>query len=227
MNAAQIENDTLRLWHGAHYWSPPIEVRAPKSGQAEAGAGLYLCAHYLNARSYAKGGGSVIDVRVRSDLRFLEDIEVDVHELIAVAKVIPRLKRRQAILDDLVFCGERARDGKIVGLNALVNLAINNDAMVGAPAVAITEFIVSKGADASLNRRSNGDDWLVVFNPKVVVQAKARPAADVGLAEYERPPVLEQLAACDRWRAQCAAAAQGLSPPLKARDGGPVRSLGP
>lgn len=185
--------DTIELWHGAHRWDPPPEIRAPKNGNAEYGAGIYATTHYMTARKYALGGGSVMSLKLNGNLRLLEGVETDVQELMEVARGIPRLKNKDKILSDLDRRAARSRDGKTIGLDTLLNLAVNNNSMIGAPAVAITEHLVSKGIDASLNERSGNEDWLVVFNPKIIISAKARPAASIGLDEYERLKVKDQL----------------------------------
>ncbi|MEJ6002743.1 hypothetical protein [Paucibacter soli] len=187
-----MEN-ALRLWHGAQSWEPPPTIRPPKKGQAEHGAGIYCCAHYLTARKYAAGGGLAMDIFLKPNLRFLEDIKVQVSDLIEAARSIPRLRARDQIISDLERCGARASVPGVVGLNVLVNLAVNYDAMIGQPAVEITKFIVSRGADASLYERTSGDDWLVIFNPEVILAARKRPSATIDLAEYDRPRVRDQL----------------------------------
>lgn len=183
----------IQMWHGAMRWEPPFEVRAPKGGQAEHGAGLYLCCHRLTAVKYAKGGGNLVHVVVDTKVRWLEDISVSADVLLDAARRIPRLRQRDNIMRDIERAGLR-RDGTL-GLNVLANLAVNYDAMVGQPAVDISKFMVEHGADASLYERPSGDDWVVVFNPETLLRARVVRSAEAGNFPYDFPSVREQLQA--------------------------------
>ncbi|MFK4705744.1 hypothetical protein ABIC83_002583 [Roseateles asaccharophilus] len=183
----------LRLWHGSHGWEPPPTIRPPKNGNAEHGAGLYLTSHYLTAHKYAKGGGATMDVFVDPSLKLIEGMKISADTMIAAARAIPRLRKREEIIDDIKRCSERSKEPGIVGLDVLINLAVNHDAMIGNPAVEITKFVVSQGADGSLYERIGGEDWLVIFNPAVIHTARRRPAATVELHEYDRLRVRAQL----------------------------------
>lgn len=183
----------LQMWHGAHHWESPFAVRPPRGKRAEHGAGLYLCCHRQTAQGYAKGGGNLVHVVVDEKLRWLEDITVSPEVLMDAARAIPRLRRRDDILRDIEQAGRR-RNGTL-GLNVLVNLAVNYDAMVGQPAVDISHFLVEQGADASLYERSSGDDWVVVFNPNALKRTRIILARDADLYPYDFPRVREQLQA--------------------------------
>ena len=197
----------IQMWHGAMRWEPPFEVRAPKGGQAEHGAGLYLCCHRLTAIRYAKGGGNLVHAVVDEKVRWLEDISVPADVLLDAARRIPRLRQRHNIMSDIERAGLR-RDGTL-GLNVLANLAVNYDAMVGQPAVDITRFMVEQGADASLYERPSGDDWVVVFNPNALLRTRVVRSAEAGDFPYDYPSVREQLKAL-------AAAAAATPAPLPA-----------
>lgn len=181
----------IQMWHGAHHWESPFEVRAPRGKHAEHGAGLYLCCHRQTAQGYAKGGGNLVHAVVDKKMRWLEDVTVTLEVLLDAARAIPRLRRRDDILRDIEQAGRR-RNGTL-GLNVLVNLAVNYDAMVGQPAVDISRFLVEQGADASLYERYGGDDWVVVFNPSVLKRTRIILACDAHLYPYDFPSVREQL----------------------------------
>ena len=183
----------IQMWHGAMRWEPPFEVRPPKGGQAEHGAGLYLCCHRLTAIKYAKGGGNLVHAVVDEKVRWLEDISVPADVLLDAARRIPRLRQRHNIMSDIERAGLR-RDGTL-GLNVLANLAVNYDAMVGQPAVDITKFMVEQGADASLYERPPGDDWVVIFNTQALLRARVVRSAEAGEFPYDFPSVREQLQA--------------------------------
>lgn len=194
MTAPNVRTLTgIQMWHGAMRWQPPFEVRPPKGGQAEHGAGLYLCCHRLTAIKYAKGGGNLVQAVVDEKVRWLENISVPADVLLDAARRIPRLRQRHNIMCDIERAGLR-RDGTL-GLNVLANLAVNYDAMVGQPAVDITMFLVEQGADASLYERPSGDDWVVIFKPQALLRARVVRSAEAGDFPYDFPSVREQLRA--------------------------------
>lgn len=194
------ENGCIRMWHGAQRWQGQPEIRPPSKGQTEHGAGIYTCAHLQTARKYAAGGGRIMDMTLKGDLVLIDDIQAPASALIQAARDIPRLKNRDLIIADLEMCQKKSRDGINVPLEALINLVCNHGAMFGKAAVEVTEFVASQGADALLNTRSNGDDWLVLLNPEVIVFAEHRPAASIAVSEYELPRVRDQIKAFEASR---------------------------
>lgn len=181
------------LWHGSQKWTPPPQVRAPKKGQAEHGAGIYTTTHYQTARKYAAGSGVGVQLWLKPSLTFIEEMNVNAAMLLEVARKIPRLRSRDAILSDIDECALRSRDGQTVGLNVLVNLAVNHNAMFSSAAQDITAFLVEQGCDASLYNRSGQEDWLVIFNPKIITGYDLRPAKTIDIGEYELPQVRRQM----------------------------------
>jgi hypothetical protein len=204
----------IQMWHGAMRWEPPFEVRPPKGGRAEHGAGLYLCCRRHTAIGYAKGGGNLVHTVVDEKVRWLEDISVPADLLLDAARRIPRLRQRESIMSDI----ERAalRHGGALGLNVLTNLAVNHDAMVGQPAVDISRFMVEQGADASLYERPSGDDWVVIFNPKVLLQARVVRIADAGNLPHDFPRVREQLQALKTASAETQSPLHAAAEPARA-----------
>lgn len=180
------------LWHGAQRWDGVPGLRAPRVGHAEHGAGLYCTTEYATARKYAAGAGSTRLMTIDGSVRLLEGLRVHPDVLLQAVKSIPRLRAKQAILDDIAWCAERSKTDTI-GLNTIINLAAHHKALSGAPAVAISEFVASQGADASLYER-HGEDWLVVFNPAIVLSSKPVRANDVDITAFSLPRVRACLA---------------------------------
>ena len=145
---------------------------------------------------------------IDGSVRLLEGMRVHPDVLLHAIKSIPRLRARQAILDDIGWCAERSKSDTI-GLNTIINLAAHHKALSGSPAVAISEFVAAQGADASLYER-HGEDWLVVFNPAIVLASKPVRANDVDIAMFSLPRVR----ACLMPAAQTAAHEQVCQPSL-------------
>lgn len=183
---------TFTLWHGAQRWDGKPGLRAPRVGHAEHGAGLYCTTEYMTAKKYAAGAGSTRLMTIDSSLRLLENIRIEPDAMIAAIKAIPRLRAKQAILDDIGWCAERSKSDTI-GLNTAINLAAHHRALSGTPAVAISEFVASQGADASLYERS-GEDWLVIFNPAIVLGSTPVKSNDVDVAMFSLARVKAALA---------------------------------
>ena len=182
---------TFSLWHGSQHWSGPPCLRPPRVGHAEHGAGLYCTTEYMTARKYAAGSGGTRLMAIDSSLRLLENLRIKPDLMLAAVKAIPRLRAKQAILDDIGWCAERSKSDTI-GLNTVINLAAHHRALVGAPAVAISEFVASQGADASLYERS-GEDWLVIFNPCIVQNSLLMRSHDVDVAMFSLPRLRDAL----------------------------------
>lgn len=160
--------DTVQFWHGGR-WDGSPEVQAPKKGRYEAGPGIYLTTRYSTARKYAKGGGSTILVDVASNLTFADKTEVPIEKAVAFIQNVRRMKAKKAIIDDL-----RSNHTRIGTLKAqvLINLVVNYEAGSGDAGLEVAAFVRSLGVDASLEMQSreggHHEQWLVVYNPKII-----------------------------------------------------------
>lgn len=187
-----LSKDNFLLWHGSQRWAGKPSIDTPRRGRSEHGAGLYCTTEHTTARKYAAGAGTTRLMHIRKDIVLLEDCKEDASELVRVAQSIPRLKSKQAIIDDISWCAERARN-QTIGTNTLLNLASHHDALHGSAAVAISEWLVSKGIDASLYTRSS-EDWLVIFNPNIIVFSEAISANEIDIIQLSLPRVRDMLA---------------------------------
>jgi len=161
------------MWHGAHRWEGPPEIRALRQGHAEHGPGIYMTTSVDTARKYAKGGGSLIRFEVDRDLVLLEDVRLPVSEMIAFVKERPRLKHKSEIMADLERAHERMKGP--VHADVLNNLFVNYRVSVGAHGPELARFFVEHSIDASAVYQGQ-DDWLVLFNPKRIQTWKVVPA---------------------------------------------------
>lgn len=166
---------TIVLWHGAHRWEGPPQLKPAGKLKSEEGSGLYLTTSEQTARKYAKGGGVVMRFEVDSNLKLLEDAKLDTEDAIRFVSSIPRLRSRQKVVDGIMRVAGRQRDPKQIPAYVLENLMVNHDALKGAAGPMLAQWFVSKGIDANLIRRSD-EDWLVLYNlDKIVSYRRARP----------------------------------------------------
>lgn len=179
----------IQLWHGGNRWEGDPEVRPARQGAYECGPGIYLSTSYETARKYAKGGKVTTLVTLGPTVRLLENALLPLSELTAFLRETPRIKRRANILRELEdVCPRFPADS--VPVSCLVNLCVNYDALAGKPGVALAQWLTAKGIDASLHRAYGAEQWLIVFNPKVILRHEVVAAKDVSLADYDLPMLL-------------------------------------
>lgn len=172
----------IQLWHGAHNWQGPPQVRGARKGHAEAGPGLYLTTSYQTARKYARGGGATLRVTLDADLGWLEDATLSLADAVAFVQALRRCGQRTALVRDLRAYAVRLAPrlgGDTIHASALVNLAVNADAAHGDNGVLLAGFLVEHGIDASLHLATSTEDWVVVFNPKKILGVERVGAGDV------------------------------------------------
>jgi hypothetical protein len=164
----------LVLFHGAHRWTGEPELRPAGKDKSNHGSGLYLTTSIDTAGSYAKGGGQVLRFEVQP-LVFADEVRIPLETVVAFVKSLPRLKNKQAIVDDLRRYATRV--GKdMMPTYVVENLMQNNDALKGAFGPALAAFFVEQGVDASLVTKGN-EDWVVLYNlDKIESYRKATPA---------------------------------------------------
>lgn len=154
---------TLVLWHGAHRWEGPPQLKPAGKGKSEEGSGLYLTTSEQTARKYAKGGGTILRFEVDSNLKLLEDVKLDTQDVIEFISSIPRLRNRAKVVDDIRRVAARQRDPSKLPAYVVENLMVNHDALKGEAGPLLAQWFVSRGIDANVIRRS-GEDWLVLYN---------------------------------------------------------------
>ena len=183
-NPARVRKnpESLVFYHGAQQWEGPPQIVAHRKGHAEHGPGIYLTTSWTTASKYAKGGGSVYRIEVSPSVRWLEKTDLPVEETLRWVKSLPRLRGKA----DIVASLERttARIGRLPA-EILVNVFVNHDAASGANGPALAEYLVRHGVDAShistpLFSGSGAEDWVVIFNPKIIEKVTRLSAKDVG-----------------------------------------------
>jgi len=163
---------TFTMYHGGKRWSlTPDSLQPSVKGRYEGGVGIYFTNSYDTARKYAKGGNVVHTVEIDKNYRDINSVMISVEEMINFVKTVSGLRKRNDIVKDILAYSQRTSRTEISG-EVLNNLIVNHEAGSGRPGVEITKFLVSKGVDASLQRQSGEERWLVVFNPKILKSVK-------------------------------------------------------
>lgn len=171
--------DTYFLWHGGHHFQTPVQIKPSSTGNHEHGPGLYLTTNLSTAIKYAKGGGSTIIIELSAPIRWLEDAKCSWKEMDEFLKNLPRLKNRDKIREDLKNCHLRHKEEPEIFASYLVNLMVNYEYLSGKSGVLLAEFLVEHGIDASCNHCSSDEDWVVLFNPDIVIKAHKKIAKEI------------------------------------------------
>ena len=177
------------MWHGAQRWQGPPAVVPQPPTSAEHGPGIYMTTSVEFAREYAKGGGVLVRFEVDQGLTLLEDVQIPLEDAVRFARSRPRLKSRGSIIMDLEANAARIRPREIrlgrateespamIWAEVVLNLFVNHRAITGDQGPALARFFTEHGVDASIVTRGT-DDWLVVFNPKVIRSWRVVPAGE-------------------------------------------------
>jgi len=175
------------MWHGAQRWQGPPEVVPQPPTSAEHGPGIYMTTSAEFAREYAKGGGVLVRFEVDPGLTLLEDVQMPLADAVEFVRSRPRLKSRGVLISDLEANAARMRPREIrlgratesspmmIWSEVVLNLFVNHRAIAGDQGPALARFFVEHGIDASIVTRGT-DDWLVVFNPKIIRSWRVVPA---------------------------------------------------
>lgn len=185
----------IYAYHGGRRWEGGgAEIRPCRPGRYECGPGIYLSTCYTTAQRYAKGGGVVQLVAIPADVCWLEDTRVSLADAEAFISSRARLRNRDRVLDDLRRVADRqpAADGMLPA-EVLRNLSVNHDILGSDHGPALAAWFVGQGIQASLNRQSGREDWLVVFEPQIMIASVLQPT-DVDHSDPDLPTISDQLA---------------------------------
>jgi len=193
----QADSEYLILYHGARRWNEKPKVPTCRPGRYECGPGIYLTTSANTANKYAKGGGVIMQMELNPDLCWLENARVSLDDSLDFVRQLSRLPARKQIQMDLLAHAQRIQSEN-VGANILVNLMVNYEALGGQNGPSLAMWLADHGIDASL-QRANGlqgwEDWVIVFNPEVIVRTKRLKQSDIDWKNSQLPDVKDQLIA--------------------------------
>ena len=168
----------ILLYHGGHRWEDPPKIVKHRKGNAEHGTGIYLTTSWERANRYSKGGGRVYRMELDPPRLWLHDAKVSVKQAVDFVQRALGPQRRIKILDGIQRASKAI--GGTIPAEILVNLFVNNGLSHGEPGAALSRFLVEEvGVDASLNHMS-GEDWVIVFNPKILTRVEPVPSKKIG-----------------------------------------------
>ena len=182
----------LLLYHGTTRWSGAPEIRPQRGADVEHGPGLYLTTSYQTARRY---GRSLVLVALRPDLHWLEEATLPLEVALKAATELFGSRIGRKIGVDLTAYAKRVTfrlGGAKVDAAVLVNLAVNEGAASGARGVALARFLAAHDIDASLARQSSHEDWVIVFNPKVIITVSPVGDRELRTLGFDLPQVAAQ-----------------------------------
>jgi hypothetical protein len=172
----------ILMWHGGRI-DGSMAVQKPSKGRYEAGPGIYFTTKYATATKYAKGGGSTYLVEIAPNLRFADEVSLPLDDLIKFLKGL-RMKKNKEVIADLEANSARMtarspeHEGKVKA-SVLINLLVNWEAGSGDVGLEVAKYLADNGVDASVENQSGNEQWLVIFNPKVIKSSKKVSAAEV------------------------------------------------
>jgi hypothetical protein len=161
-------SDSFQVYHGGKKWYyTPTDLIASKKNRKNYGTGIYTTNFLNTARSYAKGSRVVHLLEIDKNYRDIRQVKIDVNEAVDFIKNLNGLRKKQQLIDQLQHYSEKIGKQEI-GLSILNNIIINNDAAPGILGKQVSNFLVSKGADAEFISQSGNEFWLLIFNPKII-----------------------------------------------------------
>ena len=159
---------TFQMYHGGKRWSQiPSEIIGSNKGRYEAGVGIYFTNDYNTARRYAKGSRVVHIVDINKNFKEIRSVNIPLTDIVGFLKNLSGLKHRKDIIDDIINNAKRMGQDYI-SANVLNNLIVNYESGSGEVGIKLSNYLVSKGVDAKLERQSGDEFWLVVFNPNII-----------------------------------------------------------
>lgn len=184
------------MWHGSQRWDGRPELRPCRKGQYECGPGIYCTTNLNTASKYSRGGGRIIQLGLDPETTWLEDVKVPFGDLVQFVKNSRHIHKRRILADDIQVVFDKrdqVRTSGMIPLSYLVNLAVNHECLSGMGGPEVAEYLAANGAQASLYKKSVNDDWVVVFDPKVITSFELRSSKDIDWTNDQLPNIETQI----------------------------------
>ena len=164
-----MENtSTFQMYHGGVKWTRiPREILGSKKNRYEGGVGIYFTNVYNTAREYARGSNVVHLVDIDKNFKDIKKVDLKLDDVVGFVKNCRGMKNKNSIIEYLRDSAAR-RNVDFVGASVLNNLIVNHESGAGKVGIEVAKYFISKGIDASMDRRSGDEFWLVVFNPYII-----------------------------------------------------------
>lgn len=167
-----INTDTFRVYHGGKKWETlPTSMRESIKGRRNYGTGIYTTNFLSTARKYAGGSRVVHLLEIDSNYNDIRNVTIDTEVAVNFIKNLNGLRNKKDLIDSCRNFSERTHQENIP-LFVLHNLIINSESAPGKVGKAVTDFLVSLGADGEYVSQSGDEFWLVIYNPKIIKNYK-------------------------------------------------------
>ena len=178
----------LTLWHGGRNLDTNYkEIQASANGRWEHGPGLYLTNQFDTAVKYAKGGGKVFKVELDFDpSKSIGRTQVELADAIVFVKSHAKKSTSKDVISSLESNSERSKTPGKVGIEILVNLLLNDNALTSAKTKNLAEFLVDSGIQYGVTRYGGRDEVVViVYDRNIIKKVSPVNPKDIDTADWE------------------------------------------
>lgn len=180
------DSNYIEMYHGGNKWYSEPELRPPSKGRYEFGPGIYFTNNYETAKKYARGSNVVQLVKIDRNFKDMKSVSLEMNAVLDFLKNNIPPKNRKNIQADIIRYSERS--GKTsIPLTVINNLIVNWESGAGQIGIEIANFYAQSGADAVVESRSGDEQWMVIFNPKII--KKYEIVKDVPVDRYLLPKI--------------------------------------
>ena len=125
--------------------------------------------------------------KVQIDKAFgnIDKVSIGLGDMVEFLKNLPRLRNKNKMVERIAAYSERL-NSKYIPAGVLNNLIVNYEAGSGDVGVKVNQFLVDHGVDAEVQSKSN-EDWLVVFNPKIIKNHEIVDPKKLSIEDYNLP----------------------------------------
>lgn len=186
-------SNQLRMWHGSSTgWDQVPTVQRCKPSRYEYGPGIYMTTSYLKAKEYAKGiRGQVLAIELDPAMQFLGSQKIDANDMKKWIAEESDLRHKSMIIQRIDAIVERMGTAHIHA-SALLNNCVNAQALLGNSGPSLARWYASHGIDGVLEK-VNMEEWISVFNPKMIKRHQKVLSRDVPVSDYDLPKIADQL----------------------------------